>query len=78
MNTVRLLARRVEHAGRVYPLSLVEATLGADGLWRVAVTPFERETAATPYHSGTVRVADPDNPLLPYTPSARPPAMILS
>lgn len=78
MNTIRMLARRVEHAGRVYPLSLVEAMQGADGLWRIAVAPFTRETASTPYHSGTLRVADPTDTSRPYTPSPQAPAMILS
>lgn len=76
MNTIRLLARRVEHHGTVYELSLVEARPGDDGLWHVSVSPFERETASTPYHSGTVKVADPDDFSRPYSPSARPPALI--
>lgn len=77
MNTIRLLARRVEHRGTVHAgLSLVEARLCDDGLWHIAVTPFERETASTPYHSGTVTVADPADHSLPYSPSAEPPALI--
>lgn len=77
MNTIRMLARRVEHAGGVHTLSVVEASLGADGLWHVAVAPFVRETAATPYHGGTLRIADPADPAAPYIPSTEPPAFIL-
>ena len=78
MNTIRLLGRRVEHLGHTYALSLIEAQKGADGLWRVCVTPFERETASTPYHGGTVRVCDPDDPEQAYRlPKCRPPELLL-
>ncbi len=60
MNTIRMLGRRVEYLGKIYPLSLIEAVPDADGIWHVAITPFERETASTPYHGGTVRVSFPN------------------
>jgi len=77
MNTIRMLGRRVEYLGKTYPLSLIEAAPDANGMWHVSVTPFERETAATPYHGGTVRIVNPDNPHLPYTPSTIPPHLEL-
>ena len=60
MNPVRMLGRRVEYLGKTYPLSIVEAEPDSDGHWDIAITPFERETAATPYHGGTVRISFPD------------------
>lgn len=65
MNIIRMLGRRVEYLGKVYPLSLIEAAPGSDGVWHVAITPFERETASTPYHGGTVRVFFPNGNACP-------------
>ncbi len=59
MNTIRMLGRKVEYLGKIYSLSLIEATADPDGMWHVSVTPFERETASTPYHGGTVRISFP-------------------
>lgn len=59
MNTIRMLGRRVEYRDKIYPLSLIEAAPDSSGLWHVSITPFVKETAATPYHGGTVRISFP-------------------
>lgn len=46
-----IVARRVIHRGIEYGLSLV-VVRGTS----VSVTPFERETASTTFHSGTLRI----------------------
>lgn len=50
-SVTKILARRVIYEGREYGLTLVEVCGG-----NVTLTPFERETAATVYYSGTLRI----------------------
>lgn len=74
----RYLARRVEHAGAVHSLSIVEVVQTPDGLWHVKVYPFSREVHSTPYHNGTIRVVDPHDSSQPFIDgSPYPPELIL-
>lgn len=79
MTTTRhLLARRVDHGGHMYSLSLITIVRSDDGMWNVSIEPFERETAATPYHSGTAMIRNGSNPELNFEgPSPLPPKLIL-
>ena len=47
-----MLARRLEHCGVVYSAVIVD--ISPDRL-SISITPFERETAATPYESRPLR-----------------------
>ena len=73
MKSIRMLGRQVEHLGKTYPLSIIEAVEHSDGLWYVSVVPFCREVHSTPYHSGTIRVCNPADHTLPYYPAPEPP-----
>ncbi len=64
---IRYLARRVEHAGQVFQLSIVEIFQDKTGLWHVKISPFEREIHSTPYYNGTLRITDPTDPSQPFT-----------
>lgn len=56
----RILARRVVLAGKEYPLTLVSVSRNDQGQHTVTLTPFERETANTVYHPGTLTIASAD------------------
>lgn len=59
MKPVRVLAHRVVCDGHVCTMAVLDVRPDAEGRWRVAVTPFEGETEATVFHSGTVTVIGP-------------------
>lgn len=50
-----VVARKVIHRGATYGLSLVKVRGES-----VTVTPFDHETAATTFHSGTLRILRQD------------------
>jgi len=54
----RVIAHRVVHNGTVHRLCVVDIT--GDG---IRITPFDSETAATPFVDGTVFVLSADKPL---------------
>lgn len=55
---LRVLARRIEHLGVTHTTAIVDIT--PDRL-TISITPFERETAATPYENRPLRsVQAPD------------------
>lgn len=52
----RYLAHRIIWRGKEYKMSVVTLRRLSDGTVEVSVTPFEGETAATSFHSGTITV----------------------
>lgn len=50
----RLLARRLTHLGKEYSTVIVDISLDRR---RISITPFDRETASTPYESRPLRTA---------------------
>lgn len=61
-HSASVLARMVVYRGVCYPMSIVSIAGGS-----VSIAPFERETARTVFHPGTVTVEDTaDGPRLVF------------
>lgn len=60
INAKRVLAHRIEWGNDAFSLSVAEKICDAEGRWHVRIAPFSGETAATVFHSGTVRIESPD------------------
>lgn len=73
----RYLARRIEHAGKIYTLSIVEALIGSDGLWYIKIEPFEHEIHSTSYHNGTLRIVDSADSSKPFSNGSPYPPLFL-
>ena len=57
----RILAHHIILNGERFGLSVAEISRDGKGLWSVKVSPFERETAGTVFHSGTVVITEHDD-----------------
>ncbi|MDE6612242.1 MAG: hypothetical protein K2K22_06745 [Muribaculaceae bacterium] len=57
---VRVLAHHVVWNGSVHTMAVARVFADDGGLWHVEVRPFERETQATTFHSGTVTIEGRD------------------
>lgn len=60
INAKRVLAHRIEWGSDAFSLSVAEKVRDGEGRWHVRIAPFAGETAATVFHSGTVRIEAPD------------------
>lgn len=63
----RYLAHRIIWRGKEYKMSVVTLCRLSDGTVEVSVKPFEGETAATSFHSGTITVTDDAFPHLIFS-----------